>query len=251
MTTIDDVLEVHIAQEGVARLTLDRPACRNAMDQRLIDALRQALLALDRDQAVRAIVLEGAGKGFCAGSDLKHIGALSIDDMGRFEQETGDVARLIGFLAKPVVAAVESFAIGGGFILAASCDVVVAGRGSRWSLPEVPHGWLTPWGLNALVQRVGRVRARNLCWCMETLDGGQAAAIGLVDQLADDGQAGARALALAAGLAALPVPAVAATKRFFAGGIMREAETMDVQANLLFMENCTHAQARRTLDKYR
>ena len=73
--------------------------------------------------------------------------------MSRFEQETGDVARLIGFMTKPVVAAVEGFAMGGGFILATSCDLVVASRGSRWNLPEVPIGWLTPWGIKSLVAR--------------------------------------------------------------------------------------------------
>ncbi len=237
--------------EGVACLTLNRPARRNAMDRALIDELRQSLLQADRDDAVHAILLAGAGKGFCAGSDLKYIGALGIEDMARFEQDTGDVGRLMGLISKPIVAAVETFAIGGGFILAACCDVVVAGRASRWSLPEVPHGWLTPWGLNALVQRVGRVRARNLCFCLETLDGAQAVAIGLADQLADDGQAHAHALALARRLAQLPPAAVVATKRFFAGGIMRDAEIMDVQANLLFAENCRHAQARQTLDQYR
>ena len=69
------------------------------------------------------------------------------------------MARLLGFLRKPVIASVEGFALGGGFILAISCDLVVSADTARWHLPEVPIGWLTPWGLNALISRVGRGRS--------------------------------------------------------------------------------------------
>lgn len=143
MSTSEDVLRRE-SLGSVELLTITRPKRRNAMDRSLIDALRAALLALEDANSVSAVVLNGTDPGFCAGSDLKFIGGLDLETMSRFEQETGDVARLIGFMTKPVVAAVEGFAMGGGFILATSCDLVVASRGSRWNLPEVPIGWLTP-----------------------------------------------------------------------------------------------------------
>lgn len=250
MNDTHNVLDVRL-HGAVAVLTIQREPRRNAMDQALIDSLKSAFLRLDRDPSVSAIVLQGANRGFCSGSDLKFISQLDLDEMARFEQETGDMARLMAFIKKPVIAAVEGFAIGGGFILAISCDIVVAGEASRWSLPEVPHGWLTPWGLNALIERVGRVRARNLCFCLDVLSGKDALDIGAVDYTAPDGQVLEKALDIATRVAALPRPAVASTKRFFANQMMARAELMDYEANLLFVENCTHPDAAATLNKYR
>ena len=245
-----DAVSVEV-KEGVAIVTLLRPARRNAMDQALVDGVKAALLALDRDDRIGAIVLAGAAPGFSAGSDLKFIGALDLEAMGRFEQECGDLGRLIGFISKPVVAAVEMFAIGGGFALAACCDVVVSGRSASWSLPEVPHGWLTPWGIKSLVARVGLVKARLLCFCLEPLTAEAARELGAVDYVCDDGQALETALAVARKIAALPQPAVAATKRFFSNYLMADAEAMDFEANRLFLDNCRERAAQATLDKFR
>lgn len=235
---------------AVAVVTLHRPLSRNAMDRALVEQCRAALLSLDGDDAVRAVLLRGAAPGFCAGSDLKFISALALEAMSRFEQECGDLGRLMAFLSKPIIAAVEGFAIGGGFTLAACCDYVVAGRTSKWSLPEVPLGWLTPWGLKALIARVGPVRARTLCWCVAPMTGEQAREAGLVDHVCDDGDAEAEALRIAAQIAALPAPAVAATKRFFSSHVLKDAETMDYEANRLFVENCRSTEARRTFAKF-
>lgn len=243
---------VGIEKNGaVAIVTLLRSARRNAMDQALVDGMKDALLNLDRDKDIGAIVLIGAAPGFSAGSDLKFIGNLDLEAMGRFEQECADLGRLIGFLETPVIAAVEMFAVGGGFTLATSCDVVVAGRGSQWSLPEVPHGWLTPWGIKSLVSRVGLVKARQLCFCLETLDGQAAREMGIADYCCDDGKARETALAIAEKVAKLPRPAVRATKRFFSNYLMDDAETMDFEANRLFLDNCRETAAQQTLAKYR
>ncbi len=239
------------AYGAVTVLTIQRGFRRNAMDQALIDELKAQLLTLDRDPSVGAIVLQGENNGFCSGSDLKFISQLDVEDMARFEQETGDMARLFAFVKKPVIAAVEGFAIGGGFILAISCDVVIAGEKSRWSLPEVPHGWLTPWGLNALIERVGRVRARNLCFCLDELSGKDLLAMGAADYTAPDGLVLEKAIEMATRLANLPRAAVASTKRFFANQMMPRAEVMDYEANHFFVENCTHPDAATTLKKHR
>ena len=117
---------INATRDGaVMRLTLDRPQRRNALGTVGIQALDAALAAADRDDAVRVIVLTGAPPAFCAGSDLKELGGLSIAAMCEHEAITAAVARRIALLAKPVVCAVEGYALGGGFILAVSCDVVV------------------------------------------------------------------------------------------------------------------------------
>lgn len=243
-----EILEIKV-DGAIATLSINRVARRNSMDRALVDAMKSALLRFDSDAQVKAIVLRGRESGFSAGSDLKFIATLELADMAKFEQECGDLGRLIGLISKPVVAAVDGYAIGGGFTLAACCDLVVAGKGSKWSMPEVPLGWITPWGLKPLVERVGNVRARQLCYCLETLDGAEAARIGLVDYVVADGEAGQVADDIARKLAALPRPAVAAVKRFFSTPMLRDAEVYDVEANRLFVENCREEAAAQTFAK--
>jgi enoyl-CoA hydratase/carnithine racemase len=234
----------------VGLVSLNRPERRNAMDRELVTALVGAVRRLDADPLIAAIVLRGEPPGFCAGSDLKFIGRLSLEDVRSFEAETGDMARLLGFLRKPVIASVEGFALGGGFILAVSCDLVVSTGAARWHLPEVPIGWLTPWGLGALISRVGAVSARRLCFASEEFGGHEAKRLGLVDHLVEPGQADEFAMALADRLVALPAAAVVAAKRFFMPGILGGAEALDVQANQAFADNCRHPVARATLERF-
>jgi enoyl-CoA hydratase/carnithine racemase len=237
-------------QGRIGIVSLNRPERRNAMDRELVAALAEALRRLDADSETAVVVLTAEPPGFCAGSDLKFIGRLSLEEMCRFEAETGDMARLIGFVSKPVIAAVEGFALGGGFILAASCDLVVSSDTARWHLPEVPIGWLTPWGLGALVARVGPVVARKLCFASEVFDGREAKRLGVVDHLAEPGHANEVAIALAERMAALPAAAAAATKRFFMPDILGNAEVLDVKANEIFAGNCRHPVARATLERF-
>ena len=240
-----------VSRQGpVAIVSLRRPERRNAMDQALVAALTATLLKMETDSDVASIILCGEPPGFCAGSDLKFIGRLSLEEMCRFEAETGDAARLIGLLNKPVIAAVEGFALGAGFILAASCDLVVSATNARWHLPEVPIGWLTPWGLQALIGRTGAVSARRLCFATEPLDGEEAKRIGVVDHLAGPGRAIDAATALGNRLAALPRQATGAVKRFFMPAVSGMSEVLDVRANAAFADNCKHPVARATLERF-
>ena len=234
----------------ICMISLRRPDRRNAMDHDLVTALADMFRRLDGDPDIAVIVLGGDPPGFCAGSDLKFIGRLSLEAMCRFEAETGDMARLIGLLDKPVIAAVEGFALGGGFILAASCDLVVSAENARWHLPEVPIGWLTPWGLQALIARTGAVAARRLCFATEALDALEARRLGVVDHLATTGQAIEVAQALAERLAALPRAATASVKRIFMPAISRSSEVLDARANAAFADNSRHPVARATLEKF-
>jgi enoyl-CoA hydratase/carnithine racemase len=240
-----------VARRGpLAIVSLQRPERRNAMDHDLVAGLADTFRRLDADPEIAVIVLGGDPPGFCAGSDLKFIGRLSLEEMCRFEAETGDMARLIGLLDKPVVAAVEGFALGGGFILAASCDLVVSAGNARWHLPEVPIGWLTPWGLQALIARTGAVAARRLWFATEPLDASDAKRLGAVDHLAEPGQALSVAEALAGRLSVLPPAATISTKRFFMPGISGMSEVLDVKANAAFAENCRNPVARTTLKRF-
>jgi len=243
--------ELSIERRGaVAILTINRPGRRNALGDALVARLGAVLEELDADPAVGASVLAGSAPGFCAGSDLKELGAMSLDQMCAHEARTAAFCRGIAALAKPVVAAVEGFALGGGFVLAASCDVVVTARSVRWNLPEVEIGWIPPWGLETLVDRVGVSRARQLTWGGRPFGGEEALRLGLADHLAEDGQALALACEVADGLARLPHEAVAAAKLYFASHAARNGESGDRLASRMFRDNCRHDTARATLKRF-
>jgi enoyl-CoA hydratase/carnithine racemase len=235
---------------AIAVVTINRPERRNALGSQLMQDLGAALAAAERNDAVRAVVLTGAPPAFCAGSDLKELAGLSIAEMCRHESETAAFARAIGYRAKPVIAAVEGYALGGGFILAASCDIVVSASNARWHLPEAPNGWLPPWGLTALLTRVGPVRARRLTWGAAPIDTIEAARIGLVDDVAEPGAALSCAMQVATDLAAVPREAIASTKRFFEPFIMADAERLDEVSSREFALNCETPSSRKTFERF-
>ena len=235
----------------IAILTIDRPARRNALGQQTIEELTSELDRVDRNPATRAIVLTGSEPGFCAGSDLKELAGMDLVGMGAHEAHTATLARSIAHMNKPVVAGVEGFALGGGFVLAVSCDVVVSDPSARWHLPEVTIGWIPPWGIQALVARVGPVTARRLVWGADPFDGREAHRLGVADYLAEPGETVRdAALRVAKGLAALPTEAVASTKQFFAPLVSGQGESLDAWANRLFLADCGHPAAKATLNRF-
>ena len=204
-------------REGrVELLRLDRQAVRNALDAALAAELARAFAELGADDAVRVVVLAGKGAGFCAGSDVKEMARVGPERRLEIAREKAALLKAMAASPKPVVAAVHGFALGGGLMLAAGCDLVVSERDARWRLPEVGLGFFPPWGLEALVARVGVSRARLLVFGHEELDGARALELGLADVCVAPGAAEAEALAQAGRLAELPAAAVASSKRFFA-----------------------------------
>jgi enoyl-CoA hydratase/carnithine racemase len=244
--------ELRIEQVGdVAVLTIDRPARRNSLGQKLIEELSAAFDRADRDPATKVIVLTGAAPGFCAGSDLKELADMDLAGMGAHEARTAALARSIALMNKPVVGGIEGFALGGGCVLAVSCDVVVTEPSARWHLPEVAIGWIPPWGIQSLVARIGPVAARRLVWGADPFDGREAHRLGIADYLAEQGEPTRNAaLRVAARLAALPPHAVTSTKQFFAPLVSGQGESLDAWANRLFLADCGHPAAKVTLDRF-
>lgn len=244
------MVTTEIVSGNILLLTIDRPRRRNALAEDIVHALRRELKAADASGTLRAVVIAGASPGFCAGSDLKELAVMDLEQMGEHEAQTAAICREIAFMSKPVIAAVDGFALGGGLFFAICCDLVVSAANCRWHLPEVLNGWIPPWGLEMLVARTGSVAARRLTWGSEPCDGHEALRLGLADYLAADGQAVPTALDLARRLAALPEHAVATTKRYFAGHVGRNGETGDVLANAMFRADCGHPEALATLQRF-
>ncbi|WP_314175681.1 enoyl-CoA hydratase/isomerase family protein [Streptomyces winkii] len=235
---------------SVAVLRLCRPAARNALNSALVDGLDRRLAALDDDESVRAVVLTGDGPGFCAGSDVKELAGMTVPEMARHEARTAQVARSVQQLGTPVIAAVEGFALGGGFLLALGCDLVVTAADARWHLPEVRLGWVPPWGLQALTARCGPVLAKRFAWGEAESTGADLHRLGVVEELSGPGGAEDSAREIASRLAALPAAAVRATKRALADAALAGAESLDARTNWLFAGNCETPEARRNLDRF-
>jgi enoyl-CoA hydratase/carnithine racemase len=238
-------------QQGqVTILTIDRSHRRNALGTELMRALNDAFVELDHDDSVASIVLSASAPGFCAGSDLKELAMMNIAQMCEHEAETARVVRAIGFIEKPVIAAVSGFALGGGVGLAVGCDLIVTHPECRWHMPEVPNGWLPPWALAALSVRIGPVAARRMVWASETVTGSQAYELKLADYLVPQADVEREAIAVAERLAALPRVAIASTKRFFMPLVNGTAEAGDMLANRVFAENCQDEASKATLRKF-
>ena len=152
-------------ESGILSLTLNRPDKRNALNAELIEALHQALERADLDADVRAVLLRGAGKDFCAGADLDELLASadqSVSENERAALRLGSVFERMRALPKPVLAMIQGRALAGGAGLAAACDLVLAGAGAQIGYPEIQRGFV-PAMVMALLRRAsgGKSCARS------------------------------------------------------------------------------------------
>jgi E-phenylitaconyl-CoA hydratase len=190
-------------EAGVACLTLNRPDKRNAIDDATRDALAEAFAGFDADATIRVVILTGAGTAFCAGVDLATPGNVPVQSAVQ-PNVTGPVVtrpRLttpLDAFSKPVIAALNGVAVGGGLELALACDIRIAATGAKFGLTEVKIGSLPgSGGTQRLVGAVGRTFAAQMLFTGELISAEQALAAGLISELhAPDALMG-RAFALA------------------------------------------------------
>lgn len=197
---------VRVERDGpVTIITIDRPEVRNAVDRPTADRLADAFRALERDDSQSVGVLTGAGGTFCAGADLKAIsdgrGNRIVDDM----DADGPMGPTRMTFSKPVIAAVEGFAVAGGLELAAMCDLRVAARDAvfgvycrRWGVPLIDGGTVR------LPRLLGHSHALDLILTGRGVSGDEARTMGLANRLSEPGRALADAVELAHRLAAFP-----------------------------------------------
>jgi enoyl-CoA hydratase len=198
------------ARDGVLLVTLNRPEQRNAVNRAVAEGIAAALDRLDEDDALRVGVLTGAGKGFCAGMDLKAFVAGERPSAG----DRGFAGIVRRASEKPLIAAVEGFAVAGGFEIALACDLIVAARGARFGIPEVKRGLVAAGGaLLRLPRRIPYHLAMELALTGDFVDAERAYEVGLVSRLAEPGGAVDGALSLAETIAANGPLALAASKR--------------------------------------
>jgi enoyl-CoA hydratase/carnithine racemase len=203
-------------RERILVITINRPDQRNAVNSAVANGIAAAMDELDADAELSLGVLTGAGKGFCAGMDLKAF----VAGESPYAGDRGFAGITQRASVKPLIAAVEGFAVAGGLEVALSCDLIVAARGARLGIPEVKRSLVAAGGaLLRLPRALPRNVAMELALTGDPIDAERGFALGLVNRLADPGHALEVALGLAGEIAVNGPLALAATKRILIEGV--------------------------------
>lgn len=176
-------------KDHVGIITFNRPEVFNAMNYKLLDELEDAVMAFDKDDEVYVIVLTGAGKGFMAGADLAYIRDIDVIEAKHWCNNMNRIFNKVDHATKPVIAAVNGAAMGGGCELALACDLRIASSKAKFALPEVTLG-ITPGagGTQRLSRLVGPGIAKEMVFTGQVINAEEALQIGMVNRVVEPDQ---------------------------------------------------------------
>lgn len=202
---------------GVAQVTINRPERRNALNIEVKELVARAVEQLSADSGVRVIVITGAGGAFVAGTDVAEM--QSLTPVEHTLKVTDRMFTVLRNCPKPLIAAVEGYALGGGCELALSCDIVIASEKARFGQPEILLGVIPgAGGTQRLLRAVGRYQAMRLLLTGKHVFAEEARTMGLISELAPEGKALDQATEMAKLIATMPQLAVAAIKEVVRAG---------------------------------
>ena len=174
-------------KDGIGYLILNRPEVRNAFNQEMIDEIRDALRQVDRDDAIRVLIITGAGKAFQAGADIAELRTMKPMDILRWNEGIVRINAALEKLRQPVIAAVNGPAMGGGLEMAISCTLRVMAKTAKLALPEVKLGIIPgTGGTQRLLRLIGKGRAAKILLTGDVIGAEEALAMGLVNRVAPD-----------------------------------------------------------------
>lgn len=220
-------------KNGVALLTINRPEALNSLNSSLLDELLDAFTTLGRDSDVKAIVLTGSGeKAFVAGADIAEMAEMNVQQAKEFSRKGQRLVNLIGQISKPVIAAVNGFALGGGLEMALACDFAYASENAKVGLPEVTLGILPGFGgTQKLGRLIGRSRANELVFTGKMLYAAEAREWGIVNAVFPISELVAKALETAEKIAGNGLLGVAHAKDAIRSGLdMSEADGLNYES---------------------
>ncbi len=180
---------IYKIEKSVATITLNRPEKRNALNDALIESLKNALRKADADEDLRAIVIGGAGKDFCSGADLSALQKITESDVLENLADAEDLAELLALIRRikiPVIAAVHGRALAGGCGLATACDLVLAAKTARFGYPEVRIGFVPAMVMAILRRNLSEKRAFELITQGFEFTADEAEKIGLINRVFAD-----------------------------------------------------------------
>jgi len=231
---------------GILRVELNRPAQKNAMTAGMYTSLADTFMAASDDEAVRAVLWHAAGDAFCAGND---IGDFLKNPPGLGESPQSRLIKSLIAFEKPIVAAVQGAAIGGGTTMLTHCDFVYAGESAKFKLPFIDLGLVPEFGSSfSIPARVGHLRAAEMFLLGEPFTAARAAELGLVTRVVPDGDLLATATATAQKLAAKPAGALRASKRLIKQAQLGEAAKIESRE---FGERLQSAEAKEAFTAFR
>lgn len=210
-----DTILSTLDENGVRVIALNRPSRLNAMNRQLIDEVARAFDHANADPATRAIIFTGAGRAFCAGDDRReHVHPTSDADARDLVQAIQRATQAITFGAKPVVGAINGWAVGGGFEWAINCDFPIWGESAKGFFPEVSLNLFVTGAVTSLLPAmVGLHKAREMLFFSEKYSARELLALGVAWKVVPDDRLLAEARKTAKRLAALPILSVRAMKR--------------------------------------
>jgi methylglutaconyl-CoA hydratase len=173
-------------ERGIARIALNRPERRNALDQELLTELRESLRAAATDASVRVVLVTGAGKDFCSGMDLRTFADDAFGDVAKFQAEARNMAGLLLDMRRhlrPIVAAVQGRALGGGCGIATAADIVLASDSAQFGYPEINIGFVPAIVMAILRRLVSEKRAFELISTGEIISAQTALAYGMINRV--------------------------------------------------------------------
>lgn len=208
-------------QGPVATVRLNRPDAMNAISGAMADELNAAFKEVGNDSKVWAVILGAAGeKAFCVGADLKERAGFSLDDFHANRTQVRGMFEALRNVPQPVIASCFGFALGGGFELALSCDLIVAAQGTLFALPEARVGLLPAGGgTQLLTRKLGTSKAKELIFTGKRIDAAEAAALGLVAEVVPAGELSDATQKLAGEISQASPVAVRAAKRCIDGAL--------------------------------
>lgn len=202
-------------EASIATLTLNRPEASNALSAAVMDELSEVLADIDTRSDVRALVLRGAGKGFCAGADLNELAKQDVAGVSDAEGPLTEVLCRLERFSKPTVASLHGYALGGGFLLSIYCDFRLATVGTQIGFPPSAAHWLPAAGLARLADWVGPLKAQQMVLNPGGIDAEESYRRGIVDQLVSEEQLPSATQSLATRLAEASPIMVAEARRVF------------------------------------
>jgi len=181
---------IYEKRDSIGYITLNRPEVFNAIDVQLIAEFRDALRESGQDNDVRVVIITGAGKAFQAGADIKELSTLNSWELHEWNHNIVDVFNKIEKLCKPVIAAINGFALGGGLELSLACDIRIASENASMGVPEVHLGIIPGAGGTPRLERmIGQGKALELLLTGRQIDAQEAYGLGIINKVVPKGEA--------------------------------------------------------------
>ena len=222
--------------EGIARITLNRPKAMNAMTPEMLYELEVAQKEIINDETIRVLIVTGKGPAFCSGADFGLISyLLDLSPKKVFEElrHIQDVVTVFETMEKPVIAAINGYALGGGLDLALACDFRIAARGAKMGEQYIKAGLMPDvGGTQRLPRLVGLAKAKEMIFLGDMIDADEAERIGLVNRVVSNDDLESETKALALRLASAPTVAIGLAKKAICEGMAKDIRSaLEIEAH--------------------